>query len=90
MISHLDMLLLVNYNVSKTQYSFLCHSSNRYPCISVEKLKEIHFASEADSNTFLTWVRKNFNEVHFDSFFKKPLYYYDELSDTVRLTEKQA
>ena len=63
---------------------------NRVECISVEKLKEIHFASEADSNTFLTWVRKNFNEVHFDSFFKKPLYYYDELSDTVRLTEKQA
>lgn len=63
---------------------------NRVEYISVEKLKDIHFASEAEWNTFLTWVRKNFNEVHFDSFLKKPLYYYDEFSDTVRLTEKQA
>ncbi len=62
---------------------------NRVECISVEKLKEIHFASEADSNTFLTWIRNDFNEVHFDSLFKKPVYYYDELSDTVKLTEKQ-
>lgn len=64
---------------------------NRVERISIEKLKEeIHFASASDSNTFLTWIRNDFNEVHIDSFFKKPLYYYDELSDTVRLTEKQA
>ena len=63
---------------------------NQFACISVEKLKDIHFAFEEDSNTFLTWIRNDFNEVHFDSFFKKPLYYYDELSDTVKLTEKQA
>lgn len=56
-----------------------------HSCCEFKSVVEIADSFEDDSDMVASWIRNQFNTVHFQSLQKKPIYYYDECSDSIRL-----
>lgn len=67
--------------------SILDYNGNRYETLSMDRIKRIRFETSSDSNMLRSWIKNQFNDVHYESFFKKPLYYFDNSSNCILLAE---
>ena len=67
--------------------SILDYNGNRYETLSMDRIKRIRFEMSSDSNMLISWIKNQFNDVHYESFFKKPLYYFDNSSNCILLAE---
>jgi len=78
-------------NTKSAYLNFVIHSKilieldfNRDYCTSKDVI-ELSNLFEKDSQIVAEWIRKKFNTIHPNAFYKKPIYRYDEHTDFIRL-----
>lgn len=62
----------------------LCELGYNKNCTESRNVEEISSSFTKDSEMVATWIRERFNTIHSDSFQKKPIYHFDERTDTIR------
>ena len=53
-------------------------------CLKSRSVGNIVNSFDKDSDRVADWIRKRFNNIHFHSFNKKPIYCYDEHTDSIK------
>lgn len=76
-----------NMYLHSLMMSILNFNENRTERLSMDTIEKIRFESSSDLDLLVSWIENEFNVVHYESFFKKPLYYFDNSSDCIVLAE---